>query len=448
VLATVNRRSFIQTAAPALWASGRAAPSERLRVGFIACGSRASGLMQMVARYPDVDIAVISDVIEPRMAQAQQRLSRGPRPQKPETVLDYRRILERKDIDAVFIATTQHWHGIPFIHACQAGKPIYIEKPLSHNVAEARAMVQAAKKHRVMVLMGTQQRAGAHYKKAVEIVRSGRLGKIGLVESWNYADRGERVGRPPDSDPPPGYHWDLWLGPAPYVPFNPARLLHNWWFDYSGGILTNWGPHHFDIILWAMQAEWPKSVVAAGGKFVLDDLADTYDTFDAAWEFPGFLMTYRSRSFNNFHSIQSRPRHHGICFYGRQATLVVDRYGYELYSNTTQKKYVLYEFPMEPPVETMPGFPYSTGKLPSGELDGQDGPFQRTFIDCVKEGRKPPIDLDDSYRSTVWCHLGTIAYLTRRRISWNGRNETITGDPDAARLLDRPRRKGFELPKV
>ncbi len=437
-LSAMQRRTFLQAGA----VGTLAAPSDRIRLGFVASGSRARSLMGITAKFPDVEIAAISDAIEPRMQEARLSLARGPRPHKPDLVSDYRRILDRKDIDAVFIGTTQHWHGLPFIHACQAGKAIYVEKPLSHTVAEGQAMVRAWRKYGVPAMMGTQQRAGAHYRKAVEIVQSGRLGKIGLVECWNYADRGERVGRTPDTDPPPGYNWDLWLGPAPYMRFNRARLNHSWWFDYAGGVLTNWGPHHFDIVLWAMQAESPLSASASGGKYVLDDLADTCDTMETCWEFPGFLLTFRQRSFNNFHHLQSRPKHHGICFYGKQATLVIDRFGYEIYSNTGTKPYRLYEFPLEPPVETMEGIPYSD------KPGGQDGPYQRQFLDCVKQGKKPPVDLKFSHRVTTLCNLGNISYLTKRRIVWDGATESIRGDTEAARLLSRPRRKGYELPEV
>ena len=310
----ISRRRFLDAAAvvaaPAAFA--KRGPSDRVRFGFIGCGGRGRSLMRIFSRCPDVEIPVVSDVIEPRMEEARRML-----PQTPEPVLDYRRILDREDIDAVAIATTQHWHGLPFIHACQAGKPIYVEKPLSHTVAEGRAMVKAAAKHGVIALMGTQQRAGAHYRKAVEIVQSGRLGKIGLVECWNYSDRGARAGRYPDSEPPPGYHWDRWLGPAPLVPFNRARLDHNWWFDYGGSTLGNWGPHHFDIVLWAMGVDTPSSVVATGGKFVIDDIADTYDTLEATWTAPVMKSTAtrarRRTSCTTFPSSLPRRPWKGFC---------------------------------------------------------------------------------------------------------------------------------------
>jgi predicted dehydrogenase len=440
-----DRRGFLTAlgAAPV----ARAAASDRIRVGFIGSGPRGRAHMNILARFPDVDIVSVCDAIEPRMAEAQKTLARAQFPQKPDAVVDYRRVLDRKDVDTVFIATAQHWHGLPFIHACQAGKSIYEEKPLGHSVAEGQAMLKAARKHNITAVMGTQQRAGAHYRKAMEIVRSGKLGKVGLVECWNYADRLERAGRYPDSDPPPGCHWDLWLGPARAVPFNEARLNHNWWWDYGGGVLNNWGPHHFDIVCEAMNAATPLSAVASGGKYVVDDIADTPDVFEASWEFPKFLLTFRSKSFSNFHHLQSRPRHYGIAFYGREAALVIDRFGYEIYANTSRKPYRLYEFPLEPPVETMEGIQYAAPGSPHA-MDAQDGTFQRRFLDCVKQGRKPEPDLEYSHRITALCHLANISFHTKRRVRWDAARETIAGDAEAARMLAPPRRKGFELPEV
>jgi len=442
----INRRSFL-SAVGAAPVAARAAASDRIRVGFIGSGPRGRAHMSILSRFADVDIPVICDAIEPRLAEAQKTLARGPNPRKPDAVVDYRRVLDRKDVDTVFIATTQHWHGLPFIHACQAGKSIYVEKPLGHTIAEGQAMLKAAQKCGITAVMGTQQRSGGHYHKAVETVRSGKLGKIGLVECWNYADRLQRAGRFPDSDPPAGYHWDLWLGPAPKVPFNQARLDHNWWWDYGGGVLNNWGPHHFDIVCWAMNADKPLAATGNGGKYVIDDLADTPDVFEASWEFPQFLLTFRSKSYSNFHHLQSRPRHYGIAFYGREATLVIDRFGYEIYSNTGKKPYQLYAFPLEPPIETMEGFQSAAPGSPHA-MDAQDGTFQRLFLNCIKEGRKPEPDLGYSHRVTTLCHLANIAYHTRRRVRWDAAKESIVGDAEAARMLSRPRRKGFELPQV
>jgi predicted dehydrogenase len=369
------------------------------------------------------------------MAQAARLLTDGPQARLPEMVVDYRRILDRPDIDAVLIATTQHWHGLPFIHAAQAGKHIYVEKPLSHTVAEGQAMVRAAAKHRVIAMMGTQQHGYPHYQKALGILQSGRLGKIALVECWNYHNTGNRVGRAQDGDPPPGYHWDRWLGPAPFVPFNPSRLNNSWWFDYSGGMMTNWAVHHIDIILKAMRAESPASIACPGGKLVVDDLADTPDTIEASWVFPEFVMHYTYRGFNNFRTVQSRPYNHGICFHGNQATMVLDRSGYEIWEDRAMDK--------SSEREDNPRY-WGDGK-PGNEVDG---PWQRSFVDCVKQGTPSPLTLEESHRATVCCHLANIAYLTGRQLTWDGTTGTISDNRAAGQFLSRPRRSGYELPEV
>jgi predicted dehydrogenase len=436
----LNRREFSAWAA----SSAAAAASGRVRLGVIGCGGRGRELIRILAQFPDTDVAAVSDVIEPRMEEARLILANAVRPQQTEMALDYRRILDRKDIDGIVLATTQHWHGIPFIQACQAKKPVYVEKPLSHTVAEGRAMVAAARKSGVLALMGTQQRSGPPYKKAVEIVRSGRLGKIGLVESWNYSNTGQRTGKFPDSDPPPGYHWNEWLGPAPAVPFNRSRLNNSWWFDYSGGMLTNWAIHHIDIILWAMDYPKPTEVSAIGGKYVVDDMADTYDTLECSWQFPGWLMTYRYRGFNTYHTVLNRKRFHGIIFFGSKGTLVVDRFGYELYEETQPDKLA----------EKMDGVPWLDPRArnivdaKTGVRTEQDGPYQKVFIDAIKTGARLEPSLEESHQGTVCCHLGNIAYRVGRRIRWDAGRETIPADAQAAALLDKTYRKGFELPGV
>lgn len=440
--AIISRRGFLKAGSGLavghmmLGSVGAAAPSERVRLGFIGCGGRALQLMPMFLSSPDVEIPVICDVLEPRMERAAQRLRRHERPQNPDLVVDYRRILDRPDIDAVVIATTQHWHGLPHIHACEAGKPVFVEKPLSHTVVEGRRMVEAAKHYGVLAMMGTQQRAGDHYQKAVAMIRRGDLGRIGLVECWNYHDTGNRVGRPADTEVPPGYHWDRWLGPAPRVPFNPARLDSSWWFAYGGGMLTNWAVHHIDIILWAMAEEHPSTVVCSGGKFIVDDLADTPDTIEASWEFSSWLLQYRYRGFNNFHTVARRPHHHGICFHGHKATMVLDRYGYSLWKKGE----------MNEPMESMDAFPYFDHRNPL--RSEQDGRWQRRFVECVKSNQSTPVDLEQSHRATVCCHLANVSYLSGRKIKWDAPSETIPNDPVSNQLLDRPRRQPYALPEI
>ncbi|MHB8955878.1 MAG: Gfo/Idh/MocA family protein [Pirellulaceae bacterium] len=426
----VPRRVFLSAAAaaatagltgPTVPANGKGLIRERVRLAFIGCGRRGRQLIPVFRQFPDVDIPVICDVNGKSMDEAYELLGG-----KPEREREYRKILDRQDIDAVVIATTEHWHGLPFIHACQAGKHIFVEKPLSHTVVEGRAMVQAAKKAGIIAMMGAQQRGQEHYLPAVEIVQSGRLGKVSLVECWNVMKMGKGFTTAVTQGEPPDYlDWDRWLGPAPLVPFDSRRLAYMFWFEYGGGMMTNWAVHHVDIILWAMQVTSPERASCLGGQYVLEDLGDTPDTLQASWEFPAFLMQYWLRGQSKFPAQLSRPFDHGIAFYGDQATLLLDRSGYELYDEKNLKQ----------PVAMV-------GPTP------QDGPWHRTFVDCVKEGRQPPVDLEQSHQATACCHLGNIAYRTRRTIHWDGQTEQIMGDDEAAGMLSRPRRSGYELPPV
>jgi predicted dehydrogenase len=425
---SLARREFLSASAGvaatglaslAVKAKGTTAINERVRLGFIGCGRRGRQLMPVFRRFGDVDIAAICDVNGKNMDEAYEVLGR-----KPDRERDYRKILDRKDIDAVVIATTEHWHGLPFIHACQAGKHVFVEKPLSHTVVEGRAMVQAAKKAGIIAMMGTQQRGQEHYPPAVQIVQSGRLGKISLVECWNCMKFGKGWTTTVTQGEPPEYlDWDRWLGPAPVVPFDSRRLAHMFWFDYGGGMLTNWAVHHTDIIFWAMKVESPLLATCLGGQYIVEDVWDTPDTLQASWEFPGFLLQYWLRGQSKFPAHLSRPFDHGIAFHGDTATLLLDRFGYEVYEEKDLKQ----------PAEKV-------GPTP------QDGPWHRLFVDCVKEGRQPPLDLEQSHRATVCCHLGNIAYRTKRAIRWDGQTEQIIGDEEAAAMLSRPRRSGYALP--
>ncbi|MHB8901487.1 MAG: Gfo/Idh/MocA family protein [Thermoguttaceae bacterium] len=293
----VSRRKFLSaTAAVAaaglagtvVRADGKGAASERVRLGIIGCGRRGRQLIPVFRSFSDVEISVICDVNGKSMDQAHELLGG-----KPEREGDYRKILDREDIDAVVLATTEHWHGLPFIQACQAGKHIFVEKPLSHTVVEGRAMVRAAKKAGNIAMMGTQQRGQEHYAPAIQIVQSGRLGKVSLVECWNVMKMGKGFTTEViQGEPPEHLDWDRWLGPAPMVPFDSRRMVYMFWFDYGGGMMTNWAVHHMDIILWAMQVTSPERASCLGDQYVLRDLGDTPDTLQASWEFPGFLVQY------------------------------------------------------------------------------------------------------------------------------------------------------------
>jgi len=332
VMSSITRRQFSAGAVIGMATLGKAASAardaervganERIRVALIGCGGMGRGDLATFLRAPEVQCPLICDVDDAQIATTVKMLKKLNRPE-PEAVKDFRRIMDRDDIDAVIVATPDHWHALPTIYACQSGKDVYCEKPLATSIAEGRVMVRAARKHNRVVQMGTQWRSGTHYQDAVRYVQSGKLGKIRLVRCWACLTWIAGIGHPKDCDPPPGVDYDMWLGPAPKRPFNPARFHFNfrWFWDYAGGLMTDWGVHLINIAQWAMQVKAPKAVSASGGKFVVDDISETPDTQCVLFEFGDFIMTWEHQVAGN-HGI--RRREHGVAFVGTNGTLVVD----------------------------------------------------------------------------------------------------------------------------
>jgi predicted dehydrogenase len=434
----VSRREVLTAAAAAAVSSlapSRASSMDKVRLGIIGSGNRGQALMRAFTLCPEVEITAISDVNEPVMDQALGVLEKLPGQFRPAKFPEYERMLDRKDVDAVLIATPEHSHGLPFIHACQAGKHVYVEKPVSHNVVEGRRMVQAVRRYGVIVQTGTQQRASPHFKRAIEIVQSGRLGQIAKVHCWNTQQAGVRFPPVPDTQVPAGLNWDRWLGCARMVPFNPLRLEHRLWMEYSGGEMTDWGAHHLDIILCAMKATAPDGITCSSRRLNHQEAGDVPDMFEATWDFPGFILTYSFSKLADFHWGR-RPYDHGICFNGADATLILDRYGFDIWTTPERlKDSVLVEsMPRENPNERT-------------NVVGLDR-WAKEFVHAVKTGGPSPLDIEESHRSTVPCLLANIAARTGRRLKWQAADETIAGDAEASAMLSEPRRKGWELPRV
>ena len=392
-------------------------PNEKIVLGLIGCGGMGRGDMRDILATGMTEVAAVCDPDQSRLDDTMKELEGKATPYK-----DFRALLERKDIDAVIVGTPDHWHALPTIYACQAGKDVYVEKPLSHNLVEGRAMVTAARRYGRVVQMGTQQRSGTHFQKAVEIVRSGVLGPISLCRAWNVSNEAPGgIGNPPDSDPPPGLDYDLWLGPAPKRPYNPNRChyLFRWFWDYAGGMITDWGTHLLDILLWGMNAEYPSAVSASGGKFVLQDNRDTPDTMEVTYEFPNFVIVYSSRKACG-RGMDGAG--YGMQFHGSNGTLFVDRGGFQVYPEGDR---------MQPIV--------------CGGSD-QHYPHCVNFVECVKSRERPICDVEIGHRSTSLPHLGNVALHVGRKLHWDGQNERIIGDEAANRLLSRPYRAPWTLP--
>ncbi len=387
--------------------------NEKVVLGFIGTGGRGQHLMRVSLGNPDVEIAAVCDVMEQRLAQAVQITGGKATPYK-----DFRRLLERKDLDAVFVTTPDHWHCIMTIAACEAGKDVYVEKPLGHNVAEGRAAVNAAKRFKRIVQHGTQQLSGQHYAEARDLIRSGALGKITHVRIWNvWNEAPDGIGNPPDTEPPPDIDYDLWLGPAPKRPFNPNRCYApGYWFqwDYSGGHMLAWAIHHIDTVHWVLGVTAPRMAVSTGGKYALKDNRTTPDTQDALLDYGDFIVQ-ASIYHANAHPIEGSW--YGIAFYGTNGTMRLLREGFEIYPEGDRTR------------------PLQRGGTP------QDEPHVRNFLDCVKSRKEPAAPIERGHWSTNAMHLANIALRTKRAVHWDSKQEKAVGDEEANRYLCRTYRK-------
>jgi predicted dehydrogenase len=351
------------------------------------------------------------------------------------TTRDFRKVLEMENLDAVIVATPDHWHALPTIMACQAGKDVYVEKPLSVSIGEGRVMVNAARKYGRVVQMGTQQRSADHYTQAVEFVKSGKLGTIRLVRAWAYLDWKGETPVLPDAEPPAGVDYDMWLGPAPVRPFNKNRFhfTFRWYWDYSGGLMTDWGAHMIDIANWGMGIKAPSSALSVGGKFGYpNDAMQTPDTQQVIWEFPGFSMIWE-------HALGvgrgPEAREHGVVFHGNNGVLVVDRAGWQVYPETDR---------VDKPVRE-----YKMAGVPRQESGGDYHlTHVKNFIDCMRTRERPHSDVEIGHNSMIACHLGNMAYRLGRRVKWDVENERVIGDDEARSYVTRAYRAPWKLPQI
>jgi predicted dehydrogenase len=408
--------------------------NDRIVMGFIGMGGMGMANLGDFRLCPEVHIAAVCDVDEGHRLSAARAAGEG-----TATYNDYRELLARPDIDAVCISTPDHWHALPFIHACEAGKDVYCEKPVSLTIKQGRAMVNAARRYGRLTQIGTQQRGGAHFQRAVEIVRSGQLGTISLTRCWNIGHGGS-AGFPPDADPPPGLDWDFWLGPAPYHPYNPLRCFGSFRFfwDYAGGTITDWGTHLMDIVHWAMDVEAPLAAAASGGNYVFHDARETPDTLEVIWDYPGFTAMYSLHEGNGYPYwapanlrppitqdgatyLAMRGWGYGMAFFGENGTMYLDREGFIIVPEGDRMK-----------------------AIESGGSD-QHLSHVKDFLHCVKTRERCRSDIETGHRSSSAPHLGNIAYWTGRKVHWDAQNERVVNDAEADRLTDRPMRAPWHL---
>jgi predicted dehydrogenase len=421
--------------------------NEKIHVGLIGCGGMGNANLAGFMRAEQVEVVALCDVDRSRLdktaVDVEKKYGR-----KPLLFGDYRKLIDTRPLDAVIIATPDHWHAICTMAACAAGKDVYVEKPCSHNIREGRAMVQAARKHKRVVQVGTQQRSGRHFQEAVEFIQSGRLGQVTMTATWIYGNESPAgMGNGPDSEPPPGVDYDMWLGPAPKRPFNHRRFhgTFRWYFDYAAGSAGDWNVHLQDVVHWAMKTPSPTSVYAAGGKFCLKDDRDTPDTLQAVYEFPGFVQTFTMRKASG---LPWNRRGFGISFHGSNGTLVLDRESWKVIPDTQN------EGDANSPLRCEK-IDRAAGSYGDGDYWDQHWPHVKNFLECVRTRQRPAADIEINHRTAAACHLGNISLRLGRKLYWDpvrelcfqDANHKVT-DEEANRQLGREYRKGYGLPAV
>jgi predicted dehydrogenase len=433
---TLTRRKFIgKTALATLAADSLSSPfirsvragepgaNEKIRLGLIGCGGMGQGDLKCFFLNPEVDCAVICDVDDTQIAKGLE-ICEEKRGKKPDTAKDFRRVLDRKDIDIVLIATPDHWHALPTVMACQAGKDVYVERPLAKTIDEGRAMLTASQKHNRIVQMGSQWRSCQHIIEAAEFVKSGKLGKLAMVRGWAYLDWLPSIGKPADCASPAGTDYEMWLGPAPQHPFNPNRFHFNfrWFWDYAGGLMTDWGVHLINMMLMGAGVEWPKNVVSSGGKYVLDDNSETPDSQVTTYEFPNFMLVWEHKAGLG---VGLNGRSWGISWSGTEGTIILNDEGWELVVEHRKGN-------LEPRKAKSSGDPRPA--------------HMRNFLDCVKSRKPPVLNLELGHHVSTVAHLGNIAYRTNRKIVWDGTNEKVVSDQEADNLVGVNYRAPWHLP--
>jgi predicted dehydrogenase len=404
--------------------------NDKLTVGAIGINGMGFADLKAFLAQPNTECAALCDidenVLNKQAAEVEKIQGRKPRVYK-----DFRRLLEDKDIDVVIIGTPDHWHCLPFIYACQAGKDVYCEKPLSNTIEEINLMQKAVKKYDRVVQIGQWQRSDNHWQDAVAFVHSGKLGKIRTVRAWSYQGWMKSVPVLPDEPVPAGVDYDFWLGPAPARPFNRNRFhfTFRWFWDYAGGMMTDWGVHILDYALFGMKVSQPRSVMAMGGKYAYPgDACETPDTLQALFEFDGFtlLWDHATGIDGGYYG-----RSHGVGFVGNLGTLVVDREGWEVIPEQENGKAKMERV-----------------ELRKGVGKGLENHMQN-FIACVRDRNVTPnAGIEIGANIARVANLGNIAYKTGRRLYWDSDASLFKNDPEANEYLKAKYRKPWELPAV
>ncbi|HOV59984.1 MAG TPA: Gfo/Idh/MocA family oxidoreductase [Candidatus Hydrogenedentes bacterium] len=413
-MAKVNmtRRTFVKTAAASLTALSAArtwGANERIRVAVIGTRNRGNQVASNLAA-AGADVAVFCDCDRAMYERGIKEARIDPVPAFEQ---DFRKVLERKDIDAVVIAAPDHWHGLMTVLALDAGKHVYVEKPASFNLRDNQAMLRAAARHAdKVVIVGTQQRSGAHFQEAAQFVAAGSLGTVGFARAW-VVHRRPTLKRVPDADPPEGFDYDLWVGAAPWRPYNPLMTHYNWHFipDYGTGEMGNWGAHWLDVVRWFLGLRYPSAVSGAAGTFVVRDAKETPDTQTILYEYPGLTVLWEERLW---------------CDKGMDG----DEVGAEIWGDKGILRITRGGWTFRP----------TDGKPEKHGGSEIEVPHAISFLEAIRGTGRPAAPIEEGCLSAALCHYGNVACRAGRRLRIDPENGAIVGDPEASALSERPNR--------
>lgn len=409
----------------------RIMPSDQLNIGAIGINGMGWSNVKAALKVAGVNLVAVCDIDESVIQKRLKELSdKGTNISAIKVYKDYRKLLEQKDIDAVIIGTPDHWHALQMIHACQAGKDVYVEKPVGNSIMECRAMVAAQQKYNRVVQAGQWQRSQQHFKDAVDYVHSGQLGNIRMTKVWCYQGWMRPQPVVPDSAPPAGVDYQQWLGPAKTLPFNASRFHFHfrWFWDYAGGLMTDWGVHLLDYALIGMNAELPKTIDGMGGKFAYPELAEeTPDTLTTLYEFNNFNLVWDSAmGIDN----GSYNRDHGIAFIGNNGTLILNRGGWEVIEEKQGKNKVSVPF-----------------------KKSSDNGLEKhwvNFVDVVKSRKMQDLhcSIQDGAHVATVAQMGNISYRTGKKLQWDKTKMQFTDQEVNKAYLMKPYHNGYVLPKI
>jgi len=441
-----SRRTFAKTAAlTALSCQRIPGANDRVRLGYIGVGNRGTSLVRATKEYADQQIAAVCDIRRDYMENAAEVAGTS-----PELFNDYRDLIAKQDIDAVVVATPDHWHALMMIDACNAGKDVYIEKPLSLTIHEGRRMVETAKRTKRVVQVGIHRRSAPYCKEAADFVRSGAIGQVTVARAARVANEYPYgIGSTPDAEPSPGIDWDLYLGPAPAARYNENRFSYKfrWFYEYSGGQLTDNGVHFLDLILWGLGQDAPLAVTAIGGKYAVQDNRQTVDTMEALWQFPGAtLVTFSDFGCNAAPVNATKP--FLAEWRGTKGTVYVYGDGWEVIPEKRAAMPAPGGNPLPEHRERRAAFRESyEPAMEAKQVEGRaDTRFHiRNFLDCIKSREKTNCDVETAHRSTTTALVANIAYKTQQHLTWDRMNERFTNSDEANKYLHYEYRAPWKL---